>query len=356
MDLGAAREVMVFRALQLGDLLCSVPALRALREAAPAARITLVGLPWARGFVARFAHLLDDFVEFPGWPGLPERDCDLSAIPGFLQRLQAARFDWALQLHGSGPVVNELVALSGARRLAGFRLPGHWCPDPAGFIEWPEHLHEIRRWTALTDHLGAPTADTRLEFPVAPAEWAEAEALLPDAGAAFAVVHPGSQLPSRRWPPARFARVADHLARRGLQVVFTGTAQEAPVVDAVRAAMQAPSTDLCGRSSLGALAALVARARLLVANDTGPGHLAVAAGTPSAIVSCGADIARWAPLDADRHRVAWHAVPCRPCGFRDCPVDGHPCATGVEATELVDIVDDLLDTPSGRHGRLACAA
>src|SRR3954453_17622507 len=83
------RRVAVFRALQLGDLLCGVPALRAIRKALPACEIVLVGLPWARAFTSRFACYLDDFQEFPGWSGLPERAASSEGVRPFLSAMQA---------------------------------------------------------------------------------------------------------------------------------------------------------------------------------------------------------------------------------------------------------------------------
>ena len=212
------RSVVVLRALQLGDLLCAVPAFRALRNALPEARIVLVGLPWSREFVERFSSYLDGFREFPGFPGLPERSPDLARVPAFLAEIQAERFDLALQLHGSGPFVNPLTVLFNARRTAGFHLPGGYRPDAATFMPWPDGGLEVHRLLKLLRFLGVPAAGEYLEFPLRKEDFARlraAEGTRELRPGEYVCVHPGASVAERRWPAARFAAVADVLAGRG---------------------------------------------------------------------------------------------------------------------------------------------
>jgi ADP-heptose:LPS heptosyltransferase len=347
-----AGRIAVLRALQLGDMLCAVPALRALRAAFPVAHVTLVGLPWAREFAARFAAYVDDFLEFPGFPGLPERDATAADVVGFLQAAQARRFDLVLQLHGSGAHVNECVQLMGGRHAAGFFRAGDAVPDAARFIPWPGSGTETQRLLALLAHLGVEAQGEALEFPPADADIAELECsgLAPAPGTPFACVHPGARFPSRRWVPERFAEVADELVARGLPVTLTGVSSEAAITARVRAAMRHPATDATGRLSLGALAELLRRATLVVSNDTGISHVSAAVGTPSVVVASGSDVARWAPAEPGRHVVLWHDVPCRPCMHVECPV-GHGCATGVAARQVTAAAAALVARERSRARR-----
>jgi ADP-heptose:LPS heptosyltransferase len=321
------RRILVLRALQLGDLLCAIPALRALRGALPDAEIVLLGLPWARSFVERFSSYLDGFLEFPGFPGLPERPPDLGRIPSFLAEVQRMRFDLALQMHGSGSFVNPLTVLFGARHCAGFHEPGGYCPDPFRFLPYPDRGLELRRLLRLVEFLGVPTRGEELEFLVHEEDQRRLRGL---DGASllrrgeYVCIHPGASVPERRWPASRFAAVADILSARGLYVVLTGTAGERPLTQEVARGMRAASLDLAGRTELGSLAALLSESRLLVSNDTGVAHLADALGVPSVILSTGRNPERWAPVDRVKHRVL-----CR--------------ASGVEAAEVVAQARDLLD-------------
>lgn len=353
--LGRPEEIAVFRALQLGDLLCTVPALRALRTAFPDARVTLIGLPWAEAFVERFGKYLDAFLPFPGFPGFPERSSDLTAWPDFLRAAHARHFDVALQLHGSGALSNPLVMLLGAGLTAGHFRRGDYCPDAARFIPWRHDAHEVDRYLALLRALGIPAHDDTLEFPLSDADYedllASAGAMLP--GRDYVCVHPGAQLPSRRWGVERFAAVADAITSQGLAIVLTGVAHEAQLTREVARRMRAPAVDLAGKTSLGAIAALIHGARLLVSNDTGVAHLADALGTRSVRISCGADPHRFEPRDAALHRVLHQPVECKPCSYAVCPTS-HECAAGIAAEQAIAAAYALLSAE--HHGARSCAA
>jgi ADP-heptose:LPS heptosyltransferase len=325
-------KIAVFRALQLGDLLCAIPAVRAIRAAQPDARIALVGLPWARELAMRFSRYFDGFIEFPGFPGLPERSPQVASIPDFFQRMNDERFDLVLQMHGAGELTNPLAVLMGGALTAGFYRPGHYRPDAQRFFPWRDDEHEVLRWLRLVRELGMEPGGSELEFPLAERDWEEWRAARLGE---YAVLHAGSQLPSRRWPAERFVEVGDALAADGLQVVLTGTAAEREITVKIRQAMREPAIDLAGQTTLGALAAVIAKARLLVCNDTGVSHIAAATRTPSVVVACGSDPRRWAPLDRELHRVLSADVACRPCAHRECPI-GHPCALAISPQMVVE--------------------
>jgi ADP-heptose:LPS heptosyltransferase len=302
-------SVCLFRALPgIGDLLCAVPAMRAIRTNRPDVRVTLVTLPATAGIAARYGRYVDDILEFPGFPGLPDRRPDVRAIPAFLAGMHERRFDLAVQLHGVGDRTNDVVRLFGARRTAGFHPRGTPPPEPARYLPWRESEHEIHRWLRLLRHLGLASDDTRLELPLADDADRQADAILAEALGSratdrFVVVHPGASVASRRWSPRGFATVIDRLLAAGSSVLLTGAAPERPLTALVRSMTAEPDrvVDLAGRTTLDALAAVLRRADLLVSNDTGVSHVAAAIGTPSVVVFTDTEPVRWAPLDAVLH-------------------------------------------------------
>ncbi len=333
----------------LGDLLCTVPALRALRKHLPDTHIALVTWAEMAPVVGRMSAWVDELVAFPGDPGIPDRPPDTAAIEPFYAAMRERRWDVALQAYGARTAANAVTARFGARRTGGFFVPGEWDADLETHLPYPVHVHEVHRHLALFEHLGVPPGDDKLEFPVSAADREEAAGVLDAAGIAgraLAVLHPGATSQSRRWPLERFAAVGDALAARGLAVAVSGVASEAGAASAVVAAMRAPAADLAGRTSLGGYAALLGSAALLVANDTGSAHLAAAVGTPSVTLFLSGDPVRWAHHPS-RHPVARVQVECNPCPHLTCPID-HRCAMRLDTDLVLARADRLLDRGAAR--------
>lgn len=262
-----APAALVFRALQLGDLLVAVPALRAVRRALPDHRVVLATSGW-------LAPIVDLIPAVDALLAVAALGDPLPFPPGAV--------DVAINLHGGGPESAAVVDALGARRTVRHALrPGE--PGPA----WVEAMHERERWVRLVASAGMPgdAAEVAIDRPAAPS---------PAPGAA--VVHVGAQFPSRAWPADRFAAVARDLESAGRTVVFSGSAGERDRALAVAAAAGLGADRvLAGRTSLPAFAALIADAALVVTADTGAGHLASAYGTPSVVLFGPVPPERWGP-------------------------------------------------------------
>lgn len=304
-------KIAVFRALQLGDVLCSIPAMRALRIAYPHAQITLIGLPWATSLVQRFSAYFDNFIRFPGYPGLPEQQTDPAAITTFLVEMQQEQFDLVLQMQGNGTIVNPMVVLMGGRYTSGFCIPNDYCPDPHLFLQYPDGISEIERHLKLMGLLGIPSQGTRLEFPLTTADDDDyVKSNLPIEKNKYVCIHPGSRGSWRQWPVEYFAALADYCIEQQLPVVITGTSDEEVIVNKVMNIMKHQAINAAGKTSLGAVGVLIKNAFGLISNCTGVSHMASAFQTPSVVVSMDGEPERWAPLNRQLHRtIDWTKTP-----------------------------------------------
>lgn len=301
-------KIAILRALQLGDLLCMIPALRSVKKAYPHAEITLLGLPGKEDFVKRFSHYFNGFIPFPGWPGLPEQEVIPSKVSSFLLHAQQAQFDLVLQMQGSGTHTNDCCFLLNGRITAGLRAAGVWAPDEKLFPLMTESEHEILRLLKIVHALGIPIDGTALEFPVSAEEYAKAGMIMDQLQlepGKYICIHPGARDPRRRWSAANFAAMGDALAAMGYTILLTGAEEERALTQAVAAQMRCPATDLvahAGQTGIGEMAALIHRSQLLLSNDTGVSHIAAALGVPSVIIfSNYSDPGRWAPLNDQLH-------------------------------------------------------
>ncbi len=265
---------LALRALGLGDFLTGLPAMSLLKQALPKHSVVLaapaVFAPLVP-YVAAVDHLVPTGELMPldrGYAGV----------------------DVAVDLHGKGPESRRLLAELRPARLVGFADPAAGFPGPS----WYAGEHEVARWCRLV-----ATA-----FDLTSEPWPSvvgAVAVPPlDVVKGLTLVHPGAAAMSRRWPAARFAKVAAQLAREGHRVVITGGPAERSLAERVAAASGVPTMlDL----SLLHLLGTVAAARLVVCGDTGIGHVASNYRTPSVLLFGPVPPTAWGPPDDPVHRV-----------------------------------------------------
>jgi lipopolysaccharide heptosyltransferase II len=346
-----ARNVLCVRLDALGDVLMTTPALRAVKESRPGRRVTLLTSP-AGAEVARLVPEVDEILVYDApWMKATAPRADSRPEFAMVDRLQRGRFDAAIvfTVYSQNPLPSAMVCFLAdiPLRLAHchenpYQLLTSWVTDqePARFTR-----HEVRRQLDLVATVGYHTADERLSLRVSDAARRRVQTLLGELsvprGRPWLVVHAGASAPSRRYPPEQLARAARLLALgSGCMLVFTGSEDERPLVEQVRALMEAPSHSVVGRLSLEELAALLEAAPLLLSNNTGPVHLAAAVGTP--VVDLYA-------LTNPQHtpwgvpsRVLFHDVPCRYCYKSVCPEGHHDCLRLVSPESVAAAVRELL--------------
>lgn len=312
-------DVLVLRALGLGDALTGVAALRGVRRAWPGRRVVLAA-PTAVGAWLRDLALVDDVVPTDGVHGLPER------------LAWAGAGHVAVNLHGRGPQSHRLLQATGPGRLVAFANPEVGVPGPA----WRDDEHEVARWCRLLRWAGGNCSAVDLRLP------------RPRPRGSHVVVHPGAASPARRWPPDRWAAVVAGLTGEGRAVVVTGTAEECELcAHVVRAAVGLGAeprlvTDTSGRLDLPGLADVVGRAALVVCGDTGVAHLATGLRTRSVVLFGPVSPALWGPAtDPDRHVVLWHGSPEHPGDPHGAEPD--PALRAIDVDEVLDAAVRLLE-------------
>ena len=287
-----AGTVLVLRALGLGDLLTGIPALRGLRRAFPSARIVLA----TRGDLAPLALFSGSVDQVLPTSGLGEL------------RRDATQPELAVNLHGQGPEsIADLLAVQ-PKQIVTHRnpaYPGLTCPP------WRDELHEVDRWCALLGAAGIACDPENLGLD-RPAGYPQRRDVV--------VIHPGAAAPSRRWPPDRFAAVADALHAAGHQVLITGSAVERDLAHTVAAQRACPKV-LWWQAELDVLGmvGLITDCRLLICGDTGVGHIATATGTPSVLLFGPTPPSRWGPRGRGRHITVWAGDRGDPHGDRPHP-------------------------------------
>lgn len=330
------RSILVVEIWGIGDVVLATGALAALRRRYPSARIVLLAKPHAAPLIDG-RGLADEVIgfEFP-WtrPAGKYRVASYLApsLRALIRRLRAERFDLSLDAR-MDVRSNLLTYVVGARRRIGLAHGGGTLlltdRVPAGDVD----AHRTEDWAALARRADAAPDDDSPVLPLRTEERLAADERLAALGVArgepVIAVHAGGSSPVKRWAPERFAAVAAELAaRRGARVVWL----ENPG-DGVRGPAPRPS-DVVLHAPLGELPALLARAELLLCNDSGPMHVAAAVGTP-VLALFGPARREWFAPQGPAHRVvARDELSCRPC-FDQCRFAEPYCLTRIEVADVL---------------------
>jgi ADP-heptose:LPS heptosyltransferase len=345
-----ARNLLAVRLDNAGDVIMLGPALRAIKSANPAVRLTLLASPAGAKAVALLPWI-DDIVVFRSvWQDLGHLPFQPARELAFVHDLAERAFDGALiftSFSQTPHVAGYVCYLAGiplrageSKEFGGAVLSDGPCPAD-------DDLHQVDRNLRLVRSVGFPSDNTRLEIAL-PAEaderagaWLVGNGIGP--GDSFVLLHPGASASARRYRTETYGGVARLLRRQGWPVVVTGTAREAALLDRV-AANADGDVVRCDELGLPEFAALVARASALVCGNTLPMHLADATRTPVVALYSGTDlVTQWQPRFAPS-RILRRPVSCAPCYRIDCPI-GQPCLD-VPPHEVVAAVNELI----GMHG------
>jgi lipopolysaccharide heptosyltransferase I len=345
-ETGAApRRILIILLGAIGDVVRALPLLGRIRRAWPEAHIAWAVEPKSRA-VLEGHPWLDELIVYD------RRRAPVSFLP-FLVRVRAGRFDLALDLQRH--LKSGVVAMaSGARVRVGF--------DRANGKEF-NHLFSTRRiapqppmrlklmqYQAFGDALGVPPSPVEFGLEATDAERARAAAMLKDAPRPLLAVILGSSWPSRLYFAESIAAVIREMAdgragRRALFPVLLGSGRdEVALASRVVADLSgAPVLNLAGRTGLRDLVAIFAECAAAFGPDSGPMHIAAAAGCPVVSLWGATAPERSAPWGfADLALAA--AIPCHPCYLRECPI-GRECMRRIAPGEVADALRRALAAP-----------
>jgi heptosyltransferase-2 len=294
-------RVVVHLVGNIGDIVVAIPALMSLRKRFPRARLTLVTSPGKRGLagakdVLHGASFLDAIVEYA-----TSDTKSMSGLFALLRAVRSLRPDVLAMLPpptvGARTLARNMLfaRLSGARYVVGLEVAAvdAFVFDQARWNGLWEH--EVTRYMRLLAPLQVPSRPVRFELPP-PDPWERKVLESLEGVGPFVAFCPGGKQEGHLWPLDRFGAIATRIRREtGHEVVAIGSAGESDSCDALLR-IAGGGVNFAGRLGVRGTAAMLKRAALLVTNDTGPMHLAAAAGIPIAAIFASRDFAgRWYP-------------------------------------------------------------
>ncbi len=324
----------------LGDAVMSLPAQAMLRRLFPKAHVS-VFFPEGQQALYGGLRIADERIAY-GWrpDGFAGKD-----RRAFVRLLRQGHYDMALLLPNSWD--SAFAAwLAGIPHRVGYAAHGRRMLLTHAVVQQEgAGRHQADKYRLLVQALGDVSAQGLPEFRPAQQDKDWARALLAAAGSKRLIaLHPGAAYgPTKRWFPERFVALAQRLSvQDGTRVLLLGSAKEKAALQEFLKDMRLPMLDMMGKTDLAQLMALIACSDMLVANDSGPMHLAALLGTPVVALFGSTDPAATAPLGP--HSIVRKEVACSPCLKRTC----HNAAHSLECLDMIT-VDEVIHVIRETH-------
>lgn len=352
-----SNRILIIRPDHLGDLLLTTPAIHSLRKAYPNAEIHALVGPWSAGVLQNNPDLdLVLTIPFPGFTRGTGGNWHTPYQYAIQTAARLRRIGYAQALimrhdHWWGAWLAQLAGIP--KRL------GYNHPDTKLFLTQAiEHQHEhavrqsVRLVEALT-HNTYPDEQLVYQFEFASTDKAYVQGYLEewqlDENRPIFCIHPGSGAKVKLWKVNKWAQVADILSEQ-LQatVVFTGGDHELNLIQSIIAQMQHSAVVMAGGTQVSQLAALYARAKVVLGPDSGPLHLAAAVGTPTVTLFGPADpieFRTWG--SSNTHHILTTNIDCRPCRILDWSSDNlnyHPCVRDITVNDVLSAARTVVDS------------
>lgn len=363
------KKILLIKLSAVGDVVHTIPVLNKLRARYPKAQIDWLVTPAIGEFLSHHPAL-NNVIAFPRDSSAPPWAwAALSSYARLAMKLRAAGYDLAIDLHCQSRSA-FLAFMTGARARIGFdkERPEVWANSRKVTDDFRKHAWQGARegaWLFYTHHIPLPTMDVHvidhyqsigklLGFEGGPTDFtlsipqsaqARVDALLRErgiGGATPVIIAPRGNWETKRWPDEESAAVARHFIGRGEAVVLVGAPRERDVGAAI-ASLAPGVVDLTGETSLSELAALIARASICIAHDSGPMHLAVALGRP-VVALFGPSDPVWAGPYHREGAVVRSDLPCSPCYLRrlkNC-THAHACMAELSARAVIERAENVL--------------
>ncbi|HVX85087.1 MAG TPA: lipopolysaccharide heptosyltransferase II [Phycisphaerae bacterium] len=349
-----AERILIIKPSSLGDVVTALPLVGDLRRARPGVEIDWFLHPGLRGVVEGHEGV-SGIVEFDrkklgAWWWRPTA---FAGLVGLIRKLRRRRYDVVIDAQG---LLRSAIftRLTGAPVRVGFADAREGAPVAYTHKVWlPEggkKMLAVERMRALGKPLGTDVG-VPAEFGV-PVAALTGEAAQVAALGGYVVMIPGARWDTKRWPVERFAEVARRLVGQGEGLVLMGSAGEKGLCDQIEEAVGAGSrvVNLAGETGVREMVAVIARARLVIGNDSGPLHVATALGVRVVGLYGPTDPAFVGPY-GQMENVIRHEVPCFPCRNKTC--GHHSCMQGVTVELVWEKARGMLPagTGGGEKGR-----